>query len=841
MSTDITSRSRIGKVRAILFLGAVIWSFAWPQFGAAQMVFPGLAGHHPLSSTEVGRLLRHELQCAACHQGQTNLRLSERRAPDLSDVGARVAPGFLKSFLASPQSVHVGTTMPDMLTSYTPEKRIEIAEALTHFLIANSPNPFRERPVNDVESEVKTGTEFEVGRDLFHSVGCVACHAPREAIAAAREQTPYPESDEDTDQEGDDQEAESEESDEDGTSNQAKRRRDVQSRPSRGVSLDHVAAKYSQMSLSDFLHQPLKVRSSGRMPDMKLTPSESFAIAGYLRHASDEDREALIPDASLVATGRRYFQELRCGSCHALEGIPTPPLLAELVHVDNERGCLSQMPGAGPRFHLDPEHWKAIALSLSSVPAETSPTLDVGLTLTAFNCIACHVRDDFGGVAEDRNDYFQTSERNLGDDGRIPPPLTSAGGKLRPEWLRKVLFDGESVRPYMATRMPQFHESNLRGLPETLEGLDKLAPVALRDLNPESNDEQERILEKTLRPAGQALLGDQGLNCVACHNFNGKPSPLNKGIDLMTTHERLQPAWFDGFVRAPGRLRPGIIMPYAWADGVAAHRTILDGDTDLQIQAIWYYLSLGTSAADPPGIRRPEMRLEVGDSVRTYRGRSSIAGYRGIAVGYPEGMSYAFNAETGTLSAIWLGPYIRVDRGGQGSGGFQAASEPIRLVQDVSFLQTSQPSSPWPSLPVMNEKQRENPNPLYPKNLGYQFRGYQLDSASNPTFKYQFGGVAIEDSSRVVSRDGRLALARTLAFTSKEHQQLWFRGLTGAIEQESENVFRVGKLRWTIPNALRKLLRTSVLETDTEQSVELLLHLDIPVGTTTMEFNYEPL
>ncbi len=71
--------------------------------------------------------------------------------------------------------------------------------------------------------------------------------------------------------------------------------------------------------------------------------------------------------------------------------------------------------------------------------------------LTAFRCLACHVRDDYGGVHDEHNPFFVGSELKLGDDGRIPPPLTLMGAKLQPNWLKKVLFDGESVRTYMAT------------------------------------------------------------------------------------------------------------------------------------------------------------------------------------------------------------------------------------------------------------------------------------------------------------------------------------------------------------------------------------------------------
>ena len=86
-------------------------------------------------------------------------------------------------------------------------------------------------------------------------------------------------------------------------------------------------------------------------------------------------------------------------------------------------------------------------------------------TLTAFHCIACHIRDDFVRRSRIHNPFFATSEQKLGDDGRIPPPLTLVGAKLQPAWMKKVLFDGESVRHYMATRMPQYGVANLQHLP----------------------------------------------------------------------------------------------------------------------------------------------------------------------------------------------------------------------------------------------------------------------------------------------------------------------------------------------------------------------------------------
>ncbi|MDP1799251.1 MAG: hypothetical protein Q8K78_17280, partial [Planctomycetaceae bacterium] len=480
---------------------------------------------------------------------------------------------------------------------------------------------------------------------------------------------------------------------------------------------------------------------------------------------------------------------------------------------------------------------QAIVAALREEQPVDSDHVAAAKTLTAFRCVTCHVRDDYGGVHDAHNPFFAGSELKLGDDGRIPPPLTLVGAKLQPAWMKKVLFDGESVRHYMATRMPQYGTANLQHLSAVFRRLDVLHGPEMKIPHPDSRAEKDRDREKLLRAAGRELLGDKGVNCVACHNFNGKAAQTNQGIDLLTSYPRLQPAWFNSYLRNPGAFRPRTVMPTAWPNGVAAHKTILEGDTDRQIEAIWYYLSLGTSAADPSGLRAVSTKLVVDDQARTHRGRSRVAGFRGIAVGLPEKLSYAFNAETGTLSAIWQDEFISVNWSGQGSGDFQPASEAIALAQDVSFVSLADENAAWPLLPVMTKEAKTNPNPLYPKNVGYQFRGYVLDELSIPTFQYRSGMIDIKDRSTAAGTAEQRLLKRILQFDALSPQIVWFRALSGDIQQESVRVFRSGRLRLTIPPAETTLRSLS----DEPKRSELLLRLPLPQGPSTLEFLYEPL
>lgn len=781
-------------------LSVVLAILALNPAGIAQAADSPLPGNHPLNEKQAGDLLVSQLRCAACHQGVPQNPVFEKLAPDLSEVGSRLSHDYIQRFIASPAEVHHGTTMPNLLASKSAEQKQEIAEAITHFLIAQ--NHAETKP------EPSQAGSLDQGKKLFHTVGCVACHGPREVPIQA------------ADEEEEDYEDE-----------------ELLDRPKFApiaVSLDHVAAKYDVDSLGEFLFQPLLVRPSGRMPDMKLTREEADSLARYLTGQNPAEHRSVNPQPALVAKGKEYFAQLNCAACHPTAGMTPAPKVASLQAADWTRGCLSDLPGPSPHYELEAAQAAAIVASFRTASQEESDNDFLAKTLTAFKCIACHRRDEYGGVPDDYNSFFETTEKNLGDDGRIPPPLTGVEAKLQALALKKVLFDGESVRPYMLTRMPQYGSDNLHHLPDLLQRLHAVEalkfPLASAEDEPELSDEQQ----KARRAAARELLGDKGLNCVACHNFNGIPAQLNKGIDLLTMPERLNKEWFHRFLRNPGAFRARTIMPTAWPNGVAAYKDILDGNTDDQINAIWDYLSLGTSAPIPPGIQEVNTPLAVTDQARVYRGRSRVAGFRGIAVGYPEQLNYAFNAETGTLSAIWSGEFVRVNWSGQGAGDFNPAANPITLAPDVSFVQLDEKDAPWPLLPVMTKEAPVNPDPLYPKNLGYQFQGYYLNEASIPTFMYRLGEIKIEDSSVAIAEQDAKRLRRKITFDSPQSQTIWFRALTGEIEKESAAIYRSGKLRLSFSPAEAQLRP----QTGDPEKQELLLRLSLPEGKSTLELNY---
>src|SRR5262249_33645299 len=123
-------------------------------------------------SADGGRLLLGDLNCVSCHRTD-DPSVSRKQAPVLDHVAARVRVSYLKAFLADPQAVKPGTAMPNVF-AVDPDRAAKV-EALVQFL-ASTGSLKQERP------DAKAATN---GRDLYHKVGCVACHGSRDAAGQA--------------------------------------------------------------------------------------------------------------------------------------------------------------------------------------------------------------------------------------------------------------------------------------------------------------------------------------------------------------------------------------------------------------------------------------------------------------------------------------------------------------------------------------------------------------------------------------------------------------------------------------------------------------------------------
>jgi len=266
------------------------------------------------------------------------------------------------------------------------------------------------------------------------------------------------------------------------------------------------------------------------------------------------------------------------------------------LNLNSDKQCMDATTAIN--YQMDSEQADAIRTALAAAMKFEKLVANgqLELQLLAFNCYACHERDGRGGVARFRRDHFETVAKvDLGDEGRLPPPLTGVGRKLQPTWLRNVLLGKKSdLRPHMQIRMPVFHTELVNQLPKLFRDV---AQVADNKFALGGKAEQIEV--------GRQLMD---VGCVQCHTFGGSSLPGVIGVDLRSVSSRLQPNWFQEFLLNPSALKARTRMPSFFPDGKSQRPDLLDGDVDRQIASMWAYLNSKEAFELPEKIKEARAR-----------------------------------------------------------------------------------------------------------------------------------------------------------------------------------------------------------------------------------------
>lgn len=684
--------------------------------------------HGEISAELTGRLLLTELSCTACHQTPLTT-LEAKGGPNLAAAGTRLSTTWVKSFLMNPQLAKPGTTMPNVLHGMDNEDKNHAITALSAFLSSlKVPFPeIRATGLVPVTHEFWLKGDVENGKNLYHSIGCVACHAPDEGYETANAKPSAL-----------DQLIEQLDPDELKELGLSGAARTVKSVPH-----GDLTTKYDFQSLTHFLLSPMEVRPSGRMPNLKLQPFEAADLAAYLLHnrsatVSSENSDS---DDAIIAEGRQLFVELRCANCHALKDVqpqPAKPLASLDFAITNS--CLTNSNHSQPQFNLNEGQLSALK-NVGNVVAnkELTSAEQLQLRTLQLNCYACHERDQLGGIGRKRQHYFETvGQVDIGDEGRLPPSLTHVGQKLQSAWFAKVLDGNGDIRPHMTVRMPVFPKPLTQPLP---------AQFALADHA--SNASEKTIFgdfEKLMEPGRQLL----NTGCVQCHPLRGESLPSVVGTDLSGVTSRVRPEWFNSFLLNPIALKNRTRMPTFFPNGVSSNKDILKGDVDLQIAAIWSYLKKSETLQLPDKIleaRSQNFELVPTDKPIVLRTFMKNGGPHAIAVGFSQKLNIAFDSESCRFIEAWKGKFL--DAHATWFNRFIPPAEPlgsdlIKLTTTLSIEGTA--SKTTASAP--------------------QFLGYRLDKDGIPTFSYSVANRKIDDRIAPHSSGG---LLRTISIASPQN------------------------------------------------------------------------
>ncbi|MCG6156452.1 family 16 glycoside hydrolase [Rubinisphaera margarita] len=496
---------------------------------------------------------------------------------------------------------------------------------------------------------------------------------------------------------------------------------------------------------------------------------------------SETDEKGFVFDPDQVEEGKRLFASIGCASCHEMKlgddriasTLKAPELTA--VSIQQDTSCLA--PESAPQvpdYNLSDKQRTALRTALSTEVdrSESGDAARLHASMVRFNCYACHSRNEIGGPEQSRNPLFVSTIPEMGDEGRVPPPLDGVADKLSESWLKHVLSNGAKDRPYMKTRMPQFG-GEVAELTPAFVRLDEQTSATIPEL--------EESLHRA-KATGRELVGGNSLSCIKCHTFGDIEATGIQAIDLLTMTRRLREDWFYRYLQDPVRYRPGTRMPNVFPEGVSADRKIYDGDPGQQIAAMWHYLRDGNTAAVPYGLLPDPIELVAEQEPVIYRNFIEHVSPRGIAVGYPEKANVAFDASDMSLRLIWHGPFIDAGKHWRGRG--QGKQRPlgdhvIRLESTTPLALLDSRDSVWPT----------------GDSNDVNFLGYSLDEKRRPRFRYRMGETLVEDAIEPIVHEKREPdLRRTLTVQRGEDPSgdLYFRAGRGQkIEAIDGGAYRV--------------------------------------------------
>ena len=547
---------------------------------------------------------------------------------------------------------------------------------------------------------------------------------------------------------------------------------------------------------------------SGPQFERQPIPSPMLSVSNEIIPAF----EPIKVNADRAARGKELFGKLQCAKCHDDLQVPAAsgPALAKL---DPSGGCLSDAAGAWPHFDLSARQRGLIAKAMPHAEhAQLTDKQRIDKTLVTFNCISCHERRGLGGIPPERNANFTGTHETLGDQNRLPPPLTDVGAKLKPEWIAEVLLNGKRQREYVDASMPQFGEANVGHLVELFGKIDELEAVPI----PKVANLQES------KNAGCEMMGTTGFSCIACHDFNGQKSGGAGALDIVHETERVKKSWFHLYLRQPSRFHPTVIMPSYWPGGESLRPNLLGGDAGQQIEALWAYLEDGARAKRPIGLSRQATEIRVGDLAEIVRGHGP-AGYRGMGVGYPERLNLAFDSEEMALRMLWKGEFANADIGSFHPRG----TDPISFPKGIPFHRLTTMEENWPY--------KGKTNYTFPQDHGYQFRGYHLDAQRRPTLHYQYGGISVNDFFEDMhNKDGKPYFKRTFTFETTEAQlPFYFRAGCGKkVAAQSDRAFLADQLQIRVTSDHKGVVREG-------NPGEVLIVLTLPKGRSTLTLEYQ--
>ena len=474
-----------------------------------------------------GKRLFIKLGCHGCHLADGYSKQG-KVGPRLLRIGSKVDTSWLYRWIKRPKDYLPKTKMPEFGFNE------HDLQGVTAYLLDVSDKEYK---LNKTFEE----GDIEKGEKLFKTVGCQACHTLN-----GKGENHAPD-------------------------------------------LSNIAEKVNADWLVTWIGGPHTYNPKSKMPDLRLSESESTDIATYLMQFGKKEvipgLEAKLKDPTLIKHGETVIRRRGCFACHDIKGMENEgriapelssfgrKMIAELEFGDSHiphtweawarkkltkpdsfktERVLDKM----PNFHLAPDEIDALVVLLkgfngSKVPykykkalSEKEQIIETGRRIiTKYNCRGCHNVEGKGG---DIQKYLKAK-------AQYPPPLEMGdyhvGERLKSSWLYSFLRSPTPVRTWIKVKMPTFafSDKEVRDLTAYFEAL-----------SPAVEYEAGVHQSKNTAIAQKGVEMVNYMDCGRCHDDG------QKGIEFSLASQRLRQNWIPKWLKDTRALIPWTPMPSHW-------------------------------------------------------------------------------------------------------------------------------------------------------------------------------------------------------------------------------------------------------------------------------------
>ncbi|MCA9217229.1 MAG: c-type cytochrome [Planctomycetales bacterium] len=549
----------------------------------------------PSKSLSVGRSLVADLRCASCHEFP---QAANSLAAPLDHLPENLNRDWLVDYLSS--GVHGGEGRAPKLDITRQDAR-DIATSL--FDGVTSQNSEETRKGNNTK-----------GAELFHSVGCLACHAYK----------------------------------------------GIGNATTGGGDLTELGQKRTREFIAKWLTDPAQINPNHQMPQFDLSAEQIRDLASFLIQTVPEPRR----DNTLAGSAERGEQLIakhHCAACHA---VPVAQSVAVNIRIDStsdwQESCINDPAETQPDYELSEPDRESIKAFLSHAATQDVP-IDGMALIKKHNCLSCHDRGENVGLRD-------TIEAAIDRHGSLnphisamaPPSLNSVGDKLNDQAIRSVIEQSHRARrPWKKVQMPKFNLSGpeLDAIEAFFVREDRVPAKPLSDQRADSPTAAEQTV------AGSRLVTSDGFGCTSCHaigNTQPNEAPVHLlGPDLSMVGNRVRQQWFRRWLKNPANIVARVEMPSVQRP---VHGVLHDNLAH-QIDATWHVLN--TADFSPPQPNALRVVRHTGDGSSRAHVLTDVMRYnddvliKPFAIGLPNRNNVLVDLDDGKLLDWSVGDVAR--------------------------------------------------------------------------------------------------------------------------------------------------------------------------------------